>query len=65
MIKTSGSSGTSGLVSSLAFTPVQGIELVNPKAAGMSASDRVKEANNKWFNAQSGFMSAAPGQMKK
>lgn len=51
------SSGVGGSVSSLAFTPVQGIELVNPKAA----ADRVKEANTKWFNQASGFMSAAPG----
>ena len=45
-----------GLASSLAFTPVQGIELVNP----MAMSERVKEANNKWFNMSSGFLSAAP-----
>ena len=47
---------TNGLSSSLAFTTVQGLELVNPNAA----ADRVKEANNKWFNAHSGFLSAAP-----
>lgn len=47
---------TSGLSSSLVFTPVQGLELVNP----MAAADRVKEANNKWFNAQTGFLSAVP-----
>jgi U4/U6 small nuclear ribonucleoprotein PRP31 len=46
----------SGLSSSLAFTPVQGIELVNPNAA----ADRIKEANNKWFNTNSGFLSAVP-----
>jgi len=50
------SSVTHGLSSSLAFTPVQGIELVNPNAAAA----RVKEANSKWFGASSGFMSAAP-----
>ena len=47
---------TNGLSSSLVFTPVQGLELVNPNAA----AERVKEANNKWFNAHSGFLSAAP-----
>ena len=47
---------TNGLSSSLIFTPVQGIELVNPNAA----AERVKEANNKWFNANSGFLSAMP-----
>ena len=47
---------TNGLSSSLVFTPVQGIELVNP----IAAAERVKEANNKWFNANSGFLSAVP-----
>ena len=47
---------TSGMSSSLAFTTVQGIELVNPNAA----AERVRAANNKWFSAQSGFLSAAP-----
>jgi len=51
------SSGTTnGLSSSLVFTPVQGLELVNPNAA----AERVKLANQKWFNANSGFLSAAP-----
>ena len=50
------SGATSGLLSSLVFTPVQGLELVNPNAA----AERVKAANNKWFNSQSGFLSAAP-----
>lgn len=48
----------SGLSTSLSFTPVQGIELANPSAA----SNRAKEANNKWFDSYSGFMSAAPGR---
>lgn len=53
----SASSGqTGGLSSSLVFTPVQGLELVNPNAA----AERVRQANNKWFNPQSGFLSAAP-----
>jgi hypothetical protein len=32
------------------------MELVNPNAA----AERVRAANNKWFNSQSGFLSAAP-----
>ncbi|CAM9142641.1 unnamed protein product [Ectocarpus fasciculatus] len=47
---------TNGLSSSLVFTPVQGIELNNPHAA----AERVKEANKKWFNPNSGFVSAVP-----
>ncbi|TYZ64925.1 hypothetical protein PybrP1_001148 [[Pythium] brassicae (nom. inval.)] len=43
----------SGLASSLAFTPVQGIELMNPEAA----KARVKAANEKYFAANSGFVS--------
>ena len=50
------SGATNGLSSSLVFTPVQGLELVNPNAA----ADRIREVNNKWFNNQSGFISAAP-----
>jgi len=43
--KVFGSSGaTSGLSSSLAFTPVQGLELSNPDAV-----QKVKEANEKYF----------------
>lgn len=38
-----GGSGASGLASSVAFTPVQGLELVNPDAAEKKA----KEANDK------------------
>uniref|UniRef100_M4C0I9 Nop domain-containing protein n=1 Tax=Hyaloperonospora arabidopsidis (strain Emoy2) TaxID=559515 RepID=M4C0I9_HYAAE len=43
----------SGLASSLAFTPVQGIELMNPEAAKAC----VAEANKKYFSAASGFFS--------
>jgi U4/U6 small nuclear ribonucleoprotein PRP31 len=53
----SNSSGaTNGMSSSLVFTPVQGLELVDPSAA----AKRVKEANMKWFEAHSGFLSAPP-----
>ena len=47
---------TNGLASSMVFTPVQGMELVNPDAN----KDRVKEANKKWFSEQAGFQSALP-----
>ena len=42
----------SGTASSVAFTPVQGLEIVNP-----SAVERVNEANQKYFSATSGFLS--------
>jgi len=48
--------GTSGLASSMVFTPAQGMELVNPDAN----KDRVKEANKKWFSDNAGFQSALP-----
>lgn len=35
---------TSGLATSLAFTPVQGLELVDP-----ARQRKVEEANSKWF----------------
>jgi len=44
-------SQVSGTASSVAFTPLQGIEIVNPKAA----EKRVQEANAKYFSSQSGF----------
>lgn len=59
--KVNASSGsTHGVSSSLVFTPIQGLELVNPAAAAAAAAQRVKEANNKWFNTSSGFASALP-----
>ncbi|OQR95753.1 U4/U6 small nuclear ribonucleoprotein Prp31 [Thraustotheca clavata] len=48
----------SGLASSLAFTPVQGIELMNPSAA----AERVREANKKYFGATNGFKSTIQPQ---
>ena len=42
----------SGTASSVAFTPVQGLEIVNPNAV-----ERVNEANQKYFSATSGFLS--------
>jgi len=53
-----GSSGgqTNGLASSMVFTPVQGMELVNPDAM----KDKVREVNRKWFEENAGFQSALP-----
>lgn len=51
-----GQSQVDGLSTSLAFTPVQGIELANPKAA----ADKVMAANARWFSSSGGFASAAP-----
>jgi len=45
--------GTSGTASSVAFTPVQGLEIVNP----LAAEKKVDEANAKYFSATSGFRS--------
>jgi U4/U6 small nuclear ribonucleoprotein PRP31 len=47
---------TSGLATSMVFTPVQGMELVNPDAM----KERVQKANQKWFSESSGFQSALP-----
>lgn len=47
---------TSGLATSVVFTPVQGMELVNPDAN----KERVKQANKKWFSDNAGFQSALP-----
>jgi len=44
---------TSGTASSVAFTPVQGLEIVNP----LAAEKKVDEANAKYFSATSGFRS--------
>jgi U4/U6 small nuclear ribonucleoprotein PRP31 len=46
----------SGMASSLTFTPVQGLELVNPDAN----KQRVRDANRKWFEDNAGFQSALP-----
>lgn len=42
----------SGTASSVAFTPLQGLEIVNPQAAEV----KVEEANNKYFSNTSGFL---------
>merc|ERR1711915_936169 len=52
---------TSGTASSVAFTPVQGLEIVNP----LAAEKKVDEANAKYFSATSGFRSIKkPGQQE-
>ena len=48
-----------GLASSLAFTPVQGMELVDPNASAAAAAKRVREANEKYFGTQSTFRNVA------
>ena len=52
--KASGTStvAASGFTTNLSFTPVQGLELSNPEAAGQ----KVSEANNKYFSAMASFM---------
>ena len=45
----------SGLSSSLAFTPVQGIELANPTRE--AAADRMREGTESYFSEYSGFKS--------
>ena len=45
---------TSGTASSVAFTPLQGLEIVNPHAA----EKRVADANARYFSSTSGFLHA-------
>ena len=61
-MKNYGSSGaTSGLSSSLAFTPIQGIELVNPNQAQAGDEDRLlREGTASYFHSYSGFKSSKP-----
>ncbi|XP_057316664.1 U4/U6 small nuclear ribonucleoprotein Prp31-like [Hydractinia symbiolongicarpus] len=54
-------SHVSGTASSVAFTPLQGIEIVNPKAA----EKRVQEANAKYFSNQSGFLNIKKKETKE
>ncbi len=48
---TAGGSTTSGLATSLAFTPVQGIEFVDPERA----AQKVKDANERYFSTTQSF----------
>lgn len=45
---------SNGLASSMVFTPVQGMELVDPDAH----RNKVQDANRKWFSDVAGFESA-------
>jgi U4/U6 small nuclear ribonucleoprotein PRP31 len=49
-LKTSLGKDSSGFQSSLSFTPVQGIELVNPSLNDAAKESLVKSANDKWFS---------------
>jgi U4/U6 small nuclear ribonucleoprotein PRP31 len=51
-----GSGNSNGLASSMVFTPVQGMELIDPDAN----RNRVRDANHKWFADNAGFQSALP-----
>lgn len=59
----SGGGGIGGTASSLAFTPVQGIELEDPaaRAARAAAADRARGGGDTYFSATGGFKSALPG----
>ncbi|GAA5858067.1 hypothetical protein JCM1840_001027 [Sporobolomyces johnsonii] len=56
-IKTSSGTATSGLATSLAFTPVQGLELVDPS----KLRNKVDDANAKWF-AEGAFTHVRKGE---
>ncbi|KAG8914661.1 U4/U6-U5 snRNP complex subunit prp31 [Tulasnella sp. 408] len=58
LTKAAQTQGISGTATSLVFTPVQGLELVNPGAAAAAA--RVKAANDRWFGANTGTFSIIP-----
>ena len=62
----SGSGTISGFSSSLAFTPVQGLELVNPNAVEEKLA-KIRAINEKYFNSSSGFkqVASAPVQNSK
>jgi U4/U6 small nuclear ribonucleoprotein PRP31 len=53
---TSAANASNGLASSMVFTPVQGMELIDPQAR----EKRVVEANKMWFSKSAGFQSALP-----
>ncbi|OMH79518.1 U4/U6 small nuclear ribonucleoprotein Prp31 [Zancudomyces culisetae] len=51
------SSAVSGIATNLSFTPIQGIELSNPKTL-LERQNKVDQANSRYFSG--GFMSAIP-----
>lgn len=58
-----GAGSISGLASSLAFTPVQGIELVDPAraaAVAAAAADKARGGTESYFSSLGGFKSARP-----
>jgi U4/U6 small nuclear ribonucleoprotein PRP31 len=50
------SSSSNGLASSMVFTPLQGMELIDPTVN----LKRVEDANKNWFSKNAGFQSALP-----
>jgi U4/U6 small nuclear ribonucleoprotein PRP31 len=54
---------TSGLQSSLSFTPYQGIELVNPSLNDAARKEVVKAANERWFGGGTFSQIKKPGGM--
>jgi U4/U6 small nuclear ribonucleoprotein PRP31 len=56
MTSSQGQSQVDSLSTSLAFTPVQSIELANPKAP----ANKVMAADTRWFSNSGGFASAVP-----
>lgn len=54
----SSSALSGGTASTVAFTPSQAMELVNPDAQ----KERVRQANRKWFADNAGFQSALPAK---
>lgn len=63
MLNVVSTSTVNGLASSLVFNSSQGIELVKPNAPGRNALGVDSKKN--WFDAQSGFVSAIPGNRGK
>ena len=57
--KSSSSGATSGLSSSWVFTPVQGLELIDPEAQRQAQEAKVKAANEKWFASGAGYVNVA------
>lgn len=56
-VRTPGGGASTAGTASVAFTPMQGLEIVNPKAA----EQRVKEANEKYFGTSVGFQQVKSG----
>lgn len=56
---------TSGLSSSLAFTPIQGIELVNPDQVHQRVKDSERSGTESYFSELSGFKSSVVVPMNK